>query len=256
MSKGLIDTHCHLCQLTPQEVCGVVERAKAAGVERLICIGAGMGEDPPSEAIRISEAQQNVYCSVGVHPHDAGKYGLDTFEELISHPKVVAIGETGLDYFRDWSPFEEQRKLFSDTIALAKNANKPLIIHCREANEDTMRILKENKAEQVAGVFHCYSQSAEFAKELSDINFLVSYTGILTFKSTETIRQEAAKIPLGQIMLETDSPYMAPEPHRGQKCEPAHVPLIAKKLAEIKDLPIEEVVNTTSKNAELFFSLQ
>jgi TatD DNase family protein len=227
--------------------------AKNVGVKKFISIGASRGLESCKQAIELSESYENIYASIGVHPHDAGKTSLEEVKELATRKKVVAIGETGLDFFRDWSPFDEQRKLFRASIELAKELKKPLIIHCRDANDDTVSILKELQAREVGGVFHCYSGSAEFAKALADMNFRVSLTGIITFKSAHALRAEIAKIPLEQILLETDCPYMAPEPFRGKPAEPMHVYQIALKLAEIKGCTVEEIAKITERNVlELF----
>ena len=189
-------------------------------------------------------------------PHDAGSFTeLKHLETLAANPRVVAIGETGLDFYRDWAPKENQYRLFENTIAFAKEMRKPLIIHCRDAGEETLMILKKNGAADVGGVFHCYAEDAEFAERLADINFIVSFPGSLTFKNAVRVREAARNIPLERIMLETDAPYMAPEPHRGKPSEPAHVAHIALKLAEIKELPLEEVARVTSANAERLFHI-
>jgi len=256
MSVDLIDTHCHLPAVDQAPVEEILERAAAAGVKRCVCIGASEEKKSASDAIGLAERFENVWASVGVHPHDAKSFTeLSGLEELAVHPKVVAIGETGLDFFRDWAPKDNQYKLFENTIAFAKNIGKPLIIHCRDAAEETFRLLKESGASQIGGVFHCYSETAEFAKRLEEINFIVSFPGSLTFKSAHALRETAKAIPLERIMLETDAPFMAPEPFRGKPSEPAHVLQVAMKLAELKELSVQEVARRTSRTAEKFFRL-
>jgi len=256
MEASLIDTHCHLSTLEePPET--VLERAAAAGVTKVVCIGAGGGKKSAADAVSLAERLANVWATVGVHPHDAKDHSeLDDLTTLAAHPKVVAVGETGLDYFRDWAPKENQIRLFTNTIAFAKNLRKPLIIHCRDAAEETFDALKKCGAADVGGVFHCYAQDAEFAKRLEEINFIVSFPGSLTFKNASALRETAKSIPLERIMLETDAPYMAPEPFRGKPSEPAHVRQIALKLAEVKGLPLEAVAAITTATARRFFGIE
>ena len=252
---NLTDTHCHLDHLEHKTLDQILIDAKNVNVNKFICIGASKGKDSCNKAIEFSEKYENVYASIGVHPHDAGKTSLDEVKQLASNKKVVAIGETGLDFFRDWSPFDEQRKLFKLSIELAKELKKPLIIHCRDANEETLKILKELNASEVGGVFHCYGGTAEFARILKDINFRVSLTGIITFKNAHPLRAEIAQIPIEQILLETDCPYMAPEPFRGKPAEPMHVYQVALKLAEIKNCTIEEIAEKTERNVSDLFGI-
>jgi TatD DNase family protein len=223
----------------------------------MICIGASEGVATASQAVELANKYPFVWASVGVHPHSAGQYqSLEEIENLAANERVVAIGETGLDFFRDWAPFENQRTLFRNSISFAKEIKKPLIIHCRDAGEEIFSILKELGAESVGGVFHCYAESAEFAQKLVDINFKISLPGTLTFKRSEKLREEVKKIPLQQIMLETDCPYMAPEPFRGTPSEPMHVYQIALKLAEIKEVTLEEVAKVTTQTAKDLFAIE
>lgn len=252
---NLTDTHCHLDHLDHRPLEEILTDAKCIGVNKYICIGASRGEDSCKAAIELTEKYDNVFASIGVHPHDAGKTALKAVQDLASRQKVVAIGETGLDFFRDWSPFEEQKKLFRASIELAKELKKPLIIHCRDATEQTLTILKELKAKDIGGVFHCYSGNSEFAKQLADINFRISLTGIITFKNAHSLRTEISKIPIEQILLETDCPYMAPEPFRGKPAEPMHVYQIALKLSEIKECTIQEIALKTEENVKKLFGI-
>ncbi len=250
----LIDTHCHINDLSETELSSLIERAKNVHVNKMICIGASQGTSSSFEAVSISEKYKEVYATVGIHPHDADNHlWTDQLLSLTENPKVVAIGETGLDFFKEWSDFKKQEVLFRNTIDIAKNIKKPLVIHCRDAFSECVKILKEQKAEEVGGVFHCFSGTADEAKLLSDINFMVSYTGIITFKNAHAIRNEASKIPLSQIMLETDSPYMAPEPHRGKKSEPAHISHIAETLSKTHQTDFNEVSKITTENALRLF---
>lgn len=252
----LFDTHCHLSSLKHAPLEQILADARAVAVTGMVCIGASEGEASAQAAVEIAEEHEGIWASVGIHPHDAGSYtDLSGVEHLLSRPKVVAVGETGLDFYRDWAPADMQRTLFRNTIRTAKNVNKPLIIHCRDAAEETFAILKEEGAESVGGVFHCYAEDAEFAERLTELNFIVSFPGTLTFKRAENVRAAAKAIPLERIMLETDCPYMAPEPFRGQPSEPKHVLQIAQVLAEVKGLTLEEIAAQTTANAKRLFGI-
>jgi TatD DNase family protein len=252
----LVDTHCHLPYLEHKPLVEVFSDARAVNVKKMVCIGASDGIKSAFDAVSLAEQHDFIWASVGVHPHSAGDYqSIDELRELATHERVVAIGETGLDYFKEWSPFEDQRKLFRNTVEFAVELGKPIIIHCRDARSETYETLKSLGAEKVGGVFHCYGETAEFAKQLRDMNFLVSLPGTLTFKKAEKLRNEVAQIPLEQIMLETDCPYMAPEPFRGKPSEPMHVYQIALRLAEIKGITLEEVAKITTENAYRLFGI-
>ena len=252
----LVDTHCHLTHAPEEELKAIFERAQECSIVRMLSVGASDGIQSARDSLKLAEQYEQVYTSVGVHPHDADEHQtLAEIEELASHPKCVAVGETGLDYFRDWADFTLQKKLFENSISLALNLNKPLIIHCREATDNTLSILRKTGASKVGGVFHCYAEDAEFAKGLVDLNFIVSFTGVVTFKKAEDRRLILKEIPLERIMLETDMPYMAPEPFRGGKSEPMHVYQIAKTIGKVKELSLEEVARITTENAKRVFGL-
>lgn len=252
----IIDTHCHLPSLTHAPLDELLANAKAAGIGRMVCIGASDGLNGARDTIALADRYPHVFATVGVHPHDAGKWtDLEPLRDLLHHPKVVALGETGLDYFRDWAPVENQKRLFETTLAVAKEHKKPVVIHCRDAVDDTLATLERHDAREIGGVFHCFAGDAELAKRLEQIGFMVSIPGIVTFKSADKYREEIRQIPIRQIMLETDSPYMAPEPFRGKPCEPAYVRKVAEKIAEIKELTVEEVARITTDNAIRFFGL-
>jgi TatD DNase family protein len=253
----LIETHAHLYALSDEEAVETyLSRAKSCGISTFICVGASDGIQSAKTAVELSEEFPEVYATVGVHPHDADEYqNLEEIEYLLEHQKVVAVGETGLDFFREWADFDKQQKLFEASISVAKNCSKPIVIHSRDARDECYATLKRLGAEAVGGVFHCYSEDAEFAKKLRDINFSVSLTGVLTFKKAHQLRETARTVPLEQIMLETDCPYMAPEPFRGKPSEPMHVLKIAEKLAEVKELSLEKVAAATSENARRIFRI-
>ena len=253
----IIDTHIHLTADDFQkDLDNFLKEALAANVRYFICIGAGYGIETARSALSLANQYDNIFASTGIHPHDADEsYEMDLLFKLASKEKVVAIGETGLDFYYENSSKENQYKCFKEQIALAKEVGKPLIIHCRDAAEEVLSVLKKEDAQKIGGVFHCYSESADFAKELAAINFMVSFPGILTFKKSEALRRAAKDIPLSQIMLETDAPYLSPEPKRGKLCHPAYIKYTAEKLAEVKNLTLKEVEKATSNNAIQFFNL-
>jgi len=256
MSLGLTDSHTHLDSKEfdeDREAC--ISRALEAGVSRILTVGAGRGLDSAYKAIELSERYPFIWCSTGVHPHDAAHdIDRDELSRLAAHPRVVAIGETGLDFFKEWSPVDRQREMFEVQIALAVAVNKPLIIHSRDAGAECLDTLRRLGADKVGGVFHCYAEDHLFAAQLREINFLVSFPGLLTFKKTEEIRIICKQIPLEQMMVETDAPYMAPEPHRGKRCEPAFVVETARRLATLKEKSLEEIAEVTTANALRLFS--
>lgn len=251
----ITDSHTHLDSpdlIAEQDA--IVQRALAAGVTRMITIGASGGLASAHRAVELAARYPHVWATVGVHPHDAGgDFSRSELTELAGKPKVVGIGETGLDFFRDWSPKEKQYEAFITQIEVALEVGKPIVIHSREAGEECIKILIEHGAEKVGGVFHCYAENAEFAERLRELNFLVSFPGTLTFKKADTIRAICAAIPLDQIMVETDAPYMAPEPHRGKRCEPAFVAETLKVLAHVKGISVEEAATATTANAKRLF---
>jgi TatD DNase family protein len=257
----LIDTHVHLdAPVFSDDLDLVVERAKDHGVSRMITIGSGYGIESAQRAISISERYtDSIWCSVGVHPLDASTPRTDdilsSLEAHARHPRVVAIGEAGIDLHWNKDPLPVQERWFIDQIEIARRVKKPLIIHSREAGERCIELLREHRADEVGGVFHCFAEDASFAIRLRELNFLVSFTGVLTFKKAESIRAIAVSIPLSQIMVETDGPYMAPEPHRGKRCEPAFTRFTAECLAAVHRVSLAEVAAVTSKNAEMLFRI-
>ena len=282
----LFDTHSHLDSAvfdTDREE--VLARARAAGVTRFVSIGAGAGPAAPTtgdtnapsgadmnplrtplasapQALKLAERHPFIWAAVGVHPHDSRIESEESFErhraelrELAHHPRAVAIGETGLDFFYDFSPKVDQFRWFESQIDLAKELGKPLIIHSRNAGMESLNLLTERGAHEVGGVFHCYSESAEFAATLRKINFMISIPGIVTFKKSQNIRAAVAGAPLEQIMLETDGPYLAPEPYRGKRCESSFMVKTAEMVAQIKGISLEEVARITTANALRFFKI-
>ena len=257
MDLELFDTHTHLdvAEFEADQT-EVIERAVAGGVTRFLTVGASNGFDSNFAAIELASKYDFIWASVGIHPHDAAlDLDIDRLRQLALQPKVQAIGETGLDFYRNWSPREKQEAWFSAQIELAIELDKPLIIHSREAGAECLQTLIQHDAKRVGGVFHCYAEDAPFAEKLREINFMISLPGTITFKNAEGLRQAVREIPLEQIMLETDAPYLAPTPYRGKRCESAFMLETAKVLAEIKDKTLEEIAQITTTNAFKFFKL-
>ncbi len=254
----LIDSHCHLdyLQREGEDLAEVVARAEANGVCGMVTIGTKLSEI--ETVIAIAERFPQVWCSVGVHPHEAAEQGQSTPDrllELARHPKVVGIGETGLDYFYEHSPRAEQRESFRAHIAAARESGLPLIVHSRDADEETLEILSDEQAKGAfTGVIHCFSSGPELAKGALDLGMMISLAGILTFKKAQSLRDTAAEVPMDRLLVETDSPYLAPVPHRGKQNEPAFVRNTAEMLATVKGVDLEEITRTTSVNFFRLFS--
>ncbi|RFU62635.1 TatD family hydrolase [Peribacillus glennii] len=253
----LFDTHVHLnAEQFEDDVEEVIERAKSAGVSNVVVVG--FDRLTILRAMELVEQYDFMYASVGWHPVDAidmTEQDLNWIEELASHPKVVAIGEMGLDYHWDKSPKEIQKDVFRKQIRLAKKVKLPIIIHNREATADIVEILEEENAAEVGGIMHCFSGSAETAKKCVEMNFYISLGGPVTFKNAKKPKEVAAEIPLDRLLIETDCPYLAPHPHRGKRNEPAYVKLVAEQIAEIKNISLEEVGEVTTRNARKLFGI-
>jgi TatD DNase family protein len=253
----LFDTHVHLnvkqFEADREEV---MERAKAAGVEYMVIVGFDNETIPL--AIDIAEKNQHIYAAVGWHPVDAVDFtekNLEKLEDLASHPKVVAIGEMGLDYHWDKSPKGVQKEVFRKQIRLAKKVKLPVIIHNREATSDIIDILEEENASEVGGIMHCYNDSVAYVDRCLDMNFLISLGGPVTFKNAKLPKEVAKKVPLDRLLIETDCPFLAPHPNRGKRNEPAYVRLVAEKIAELKEISFEKVSQATTENALQFFKI-
>ena len=253
----LFDTHVHLNAAQFQEdLSEVIERALASGVSQMVVVGF----DRPTimKAIELAEAYEFLYASVGWHPVDAidmKEKDLLWLEELSTHPKVVALGEMGLDYYWDKSPKEIQKEVFRKQIQLAKKVKLPIIIHNRDATADIVEILKEEKAETVGGIMHCFSGSVEVAKECIKMNFYISLGGPVTFKNAKQPKKVAEEIPLDRLLIETDAPYLTPHPYRGKRNEPSYVKLVAEEVSRIKNVSFEEVSRITTENANKIFGI-
>lgn len=254
----LFDTHVHLnVEQFDEDVEEVIERAKKAGVEWMNVIGF----DRPTirRAIELADTYEFIYATVGWHPVDAidmTEEDLRWIEELASHPKVIALGEMGLDYHWDKSPADIQKEVFRKQIRLAQKVNLPIVIHDREAHEDVVAVLQEEQAEKTGGIMHCFGGDAEMAAKCLDMNFYISFGGPVTFKNAKLPKEVAAGIPMDRILIETDCPFLAPHPYRGKRNEPSYVTLIADKIAELKGMEPEAFYARTTANARRLFRLE
>ncbi|KOP70361.1 TatD family hydrolase [Cytobacillus solani] len=253
----LFDTHVHLnADQYKEDLEEVINRALKEGISRMVVVGF----DRPTieKAMELVEKYDFIYASIGWHPVDAidmKDEDLLWIEELASHPKVVAIGEMGLDYHWDKSPKDVQKEVFRRQIQLAKKVKLPIVIHNRDATADIVEILKEEEAREVGGIMHCFSGSPETAKECVEMNFYISLGGPVTFKNAKKPKEVAEAIPLEKLLIETDCPYLAPHPYRGKRNEPSYVKLVAEQIAEIKGISFEEVAEATTANAKKIFGI-
>ena len=248
-----IDSHCHInFPELNQKIDQVLDNMKDNDISHALCVSVTL--DKINEILSLTKKYSNVYASVGVHPDydNIQEPDIKTLFNYSKNEKVVAIGETGLDYFRLTGDLSWQRERFRTHIRAAIKSNLPLIIHTRNAQEDTISIMKEESAKSTTGVMHCFTESYEMAKKAIDLGFYISFSGIITFKNAESLRETVKKIPIENILIETDSPYLAPVPNRGKLNEPANVIYVAEKIAELKGIPIEEVAEITTNN---FFTL-
>jgi len=256
----LIDSHEHID--FPQfadDRDAMLERACAAGVNMLLAIGTGPGPEKLDSAIPSAEQHDWIYATVGIHPHEAKEVTqqhLDDLAKLAKHPKVIAWGEIGLDYFYDHSPRETQHKVFRDQMELAAHAKLPIIIHCRDAWTDCLNLLEEHwKPTGMGGILHCFTSTLEDARRGMDMGFLISFAGNSTYPKAQNLRDVAKALPLEKILIETDSPYLAPQPYRGKRNEPAYVAEVARTLASVRDLSPDEMAAATSDNFRRLFRL-
>lgn len=255
----IIDTHCHLDDARyNDDIQEVIANAKAQGVEKFIIPGAD--KDTLQRAVELSEQYEEVYFAVGVHPYDKDGYDRSYLEKYVHHPKCVAIGECGLDYFRlpeDEAEIEKekalQKEVFIDQILWAKELKKPLIVHVRESSADCLEIL-DQYAGQEGGVLHCYNADESLLK-LAKKNFYYGIGGVLTFKNARKLINVYPKIPEDRLLIETDAPYLTPHPHRGQRNEPSYTTLVAKKMSELSDKPIDQLATITTNNAQRLFGI-
>lgn len=253
----LVDSHCHLnfpelVAILPEVLANMAQNQ----VGYALCVGVNLSAFP--KILEIAERYPNIYASVGVHPdhEDEQEPTAEALAELARHPKVIAIGETGLDYFRLKGDLEWQRERFRNHIRAAKLSGKPLIIHTREAAADTLRIMREEDAASVGGVMHCFTESLEVAEQAISLNFHISFSGIVTFKNALQVKEVARKIPLERVLIETDSPYLAPVPFRGKLNQPAYVRHVAEEIAALRHISVDELADATTQNFAHLFKLK
>ncbi len=253
----LFDTHAHLnADQFKEDREETIQRALEAGVSNILVVG--FDEETINGAIELAEKYDFIYAAVGWHPVDAidaTEKDFERIEQLAYHKKVVALGEMGLDYYWDKSPKEIQHHVFRRQIQIARKVNLPIIIHNRDATQDCIQILREEKANEVGGIMHCFSGSVETAKECVNLNFHISLGGPVTFKNARQPKEVAKEIPLERLLIETDCPYLAPHPYRGKRNESAYVKLVAEQIAELKDLSFEEIAKKTTDNAKQLFRI-
>jgi TatD DNase family protein len=254
----LIDSHAHIYgREFHDDFSAMLERSVQAGVSHIIVPGGDL--ESSREACELAARHDRIYCAVGVHPHDAMRVTdkcYDIFREMAAgNPKVVAVGEIGLDFYRDRSPREDQERIFRRFIRLARELSLPVIVHDRDAHEQTMRILREEKVAEAGGVLHCFSGDLEMARECVEMGFFISIPGTVTFAASEALREVVRGVKVEHLLLETDSPYLAPVPFRGKRNEPAYVRLVAEKVAELKGLSVADVGRITTLNAKRLFGI-
>jgi len=249
----MIDSHCHLdsAEFT-EDRDAVIERALAAGVEHMMAIGTGNGPPDLEAALRLAEKYPIFYATVGVHPQDAAKATADDFKRfasLLAHTKVLAVGEIGLDYHYDYSPRDVQKSVFIEQMQIAASAKKPIVIHTREAWDDTLTMLEQHwRPHNIGGIMHCFSGGPEEARRALDLGFHLSFGGIVTFPKALAVQEAAKSTPRDRILIETDAPYLAPVPKRGKRNEPALMIHTARKLAELRGESYEELCDATTEN--------
>ncbi|EAX48049.1 hydrolase, TatD family [Thermosinus carboxydivorans Nor1] len=252
----LFDSHAHVDDKRfDADRAEVIARLAAGGVTGFLNVGADMASS--ARSLTLAEQYDNIYAAVGVHPHDAKDVRESDYDQLAAwaaHPKVVAIGETGLDYYYNLSPREVQQRIFIRHLDLARQLDLPFIIHDRDAHGDVLAIIKK-EAKGLRGVFHCFSGSLEMAREVIKLGFYVSLAGPVTYPNAAKLKEVAASVPLERLLIETDSPYLTPQPHRGRRNEPAHVRYVAETIAALRGLSLEQVAAATAANARELFRL-
>lgn len=255
----LIDSHAHI---QGKEYAGeaeaVIARARDAGVEAIIAVGGAGDMSSNTEAIALAAQFANVFATVGMHPHDAKDVGADelkTLRELASHSKVIAVGETGLDFYYSHSPHDVQQRVFAQFIHMARETKLPIIVHERDAATQAAELLRAEGAGELRGVIHCFTGNYEAARAYLDLGFYISFTGIITFKNADALRDVVRRVPLERMLVETDSPYLTPVPHRGKRNEPAYVRFVAETIATVKGVELAEVARVTSANVKKLFRI-
>jgi TatD DNase family protein len=255
---SFVDTHAHLdFEKFNHDRDAVIKNAQLANIAAIINIGINI--ETIKKSIEFAESYSFIYATAGVHPSDANEmkpHQWGEFLELLKHPKVVAIGEIGLDYYRDYSPHEVQQEILQRQLELAVEHDLPVVVHTRNAWQDVLPIFTEQYRGKLRGVFHCFSGLESEAKAVLDAGYFISFTGVVTFKNAKALAIAANYVPLDRLLLETDCPFMAPEPFRGKRCEPAHVPYIARKIAEARKMDIAKLSLETNKNVEKLFGIK
>ena len=250
----IVDTHCHLYfEELNKDIDGVLSRANDLGVNTFICVGTNLNDS--YESLTLAQKYKSIYATAGIHPHDSKDAGgdyLQKLRKLLDNERIVAVGEMGLDYFRNFSNSDTQKTVFKDQLKLANETNKPIVFHNREADEDIIKILSDFP--NVVGVAHCFSSSYETAIKLIEMGFYISFSGNLTFKNSH-LPEVAKKLPLDRLLVETDSPFLSPVPFRGKTNEPGRARYVAEKLAEIFASNIDQIASITTANAKSLFNL-
>jgi len=260
MVMELIDSHAHIdFPQFAEDRDAMLQRAREAGVQALLAIGTGPGPEKLDAALPYAEQHDWIYTSIGIHPHEAKEATPQHFDQLArlaQHPKVIAWGEIGLDYFYDHSPRGVQADVFRTQMDLAHAAKLPIIIHCRDAWDDCLALIEQHwQPTGLGGILHCFTSTLDHAKRGLDMGFLISFAGNSTYPKAQTIRDVAKELPLNRILIETDAPFLAPQPFRGKRNEPAYVAEVAKTLATVRNLPAEELAATTASNFRRFFGI-
>ena len=257
---GLIDSHAHI--QGPEyasDIAAVLQRAREAGVESIIVVGGAGDLTSNGAAVALADSYPRLHATVGMHPHDAkdvGEEAMEKVEKLTANPKVIAVGETGLDFYYDHSPHDVQRRVFARFIAMARKIRLALVIHERNAHKDVAELLRHEGGGETRGVIHCFTGDYDAARTYLDLGFYLSFTGIITFKNAGPLRDVVRKLPLERMFVETDSPYLTPVPFRGKRNEPAYVRYVAATVASAKGLTLEEVARETTSNVRELFRMQ
>lgn len=255
MDAGIFETHCHLNNSQfADDLDATLERARAAGVQELLLIGYNL--ESSRSVVQLADPSRGIYAAAGIHPHDAETWGPETEAELrrlLAAPGVIALGEIGLDFYRDLSPREAQYPAFRAQLDLALELGTPIVIHTRESITPSLDVLEPYARRGLQGIMHCWSGTVEEAQRACDLGFLLGVGGVVTYKNPGNLVQVVAEIPLAQLVVETDSPYLPPVPYRGKRNEPSYLPLITGRIAEIKGIPVDEVCRTTRENARRLF---
>jgi TatD DNase family protein len=255
----IVDSHCHLdFEDFREDLPAVLERARAAGLVAMVCVGSGGDLATAERAVELAGRERDVFAAIGIHPHDAGKITPEMWPalaELAKKDRVVGIGETGLDYFYDHSPHKVQRDVFERFLLLAVDAKRPVICHVRDAHDDAITVLRAGPLPEAGGVIHCFSGNVEHARRYLDLGLYLSFSGVMTFKKADDIRAAAAYAPAERILVETDAPYLAPIPHRGQRNEPSYVAKTLECLAQIRGISTMRAAEATTANAFRLFNL-